>query len=164
MRYIADSDGYLQEVSFGAEITCGGQSCTEYTGSVPEGHATLEAWYIAVCETLYRWKIVSGNLVEDTSVAEPVEDDMYAGSCARLRTTADGRGNLQLYKADGALAINAYANGGDSGGEIDLHDAAGNAKVQLIANTSGDGKLILKDSSGNSASLTVALIQKLIDL
>lgn len=164
MKYITNSSGYLQEVSFGAEISCNGQSCTEYTGTVPAGYASLEAWYIAACDTLYRWKIVSGNLVEDTSVAEPVENDLYVGSGARLRTTDTGRGNLRLSKADGTLAVNAYATAGNSGGEIDLLDAEGEAKVYLYVNSSGEGKLILKDSSGNSAALTVALLQKLNNL
>lgn len=74
MRYIADSNGYIKEVSFGAEITCGGSSCVEYTGSVPSGYTSLEAWYIDHVTTLYKWKIVSGNLTKDTSATAPVSD------------------------------------------------------------------------------------------
>lgn len=74
MRYIADSNGYIKEVSFGAEITCGGSSCVEYTGSVPSGYTSLEAWYIDHVTTLYKWKIVSGNLTKDTSATAPVPD------------------------------------------------------------------------------------------
>lgn len=159
MRYIADSSGYLQEVSFGAEITCGGQSCAEYTGSVPSGHDSLEAWYIAECETLYRWKIVDGELVEDTSAVEPVENDLYVGPRARLRTTADGRGNLQLFKADGTLAVNAYANSGDdAGGEVDICNASGATVASLWAGVSGTGYLRLKDADGNAQTLTAELI------
>lgn len=65
MRYIANSDGYLQQVSFGADISCNGQDCTEYTGAVPDGYDSLEAWYLKEWEHLYRWKIVSGELTLD---------------------------------------------------------------------------------------------------
>lgn len=74
MRYIADSSGYLLEVSFGAEITCDDQSCVEYTGSVPTDYASLEAWYVAECEKLYRWKIVSGDLTLDSSATAPTDN------------------------------------------------------------------------------------------
>lgn len=158
MRYITNSSGYLQEVSFGAEITCNGQSCAEYTGTVPTGYNSLEAWYIAECDTLYRWKIVDGDLVEDTSVAEPVENDLYVGPRARLRTTADGRGNLQLFKADGTLAVNAYANGSGGGGEIDLCDATGSVKAELCVGTDGAGYLALRDADGNQSILTAEQI------
>lgn len=59
MRYIADSDGYVKEVSFGADIVCDGQVCTEYVGAVPTGYASLEAWFIEEIEKLYRWKVES---------------------------------------------------------------------------------------------------------
>ena len=75
MRYIADSSGYVKEVSFGADIVCGGQECTEYTGAVPSGYASLEAWFCSEVEKLYRWKIVSGNLTLDSAAAAPVEGD-----------------------------------------------------------------------------------------
>lgn len=74
MRYIADSNGYLLEVSFGAEITCGDTACVEYTGGVPDDYASLEAWYLAECEKLYRWKIVSGELTLDSSAVAPSDN------------------------------------------------------------------------------------------
>lgn len=73
MRYITNSKGYLQEVSFGADVTCGGQNCTEYTGAVPDGYKTIEDWFLQEHESLYRWKIVSGNLVMDGSTLAPAE-------------------------------------------------------------------------------------------
>ena len=73
MRYIANSDGYLQEVSFGADITCGGTDCTEYTGAVPTGYTSLEEWYCQECEKLHRWKIVDGQLTLDANAAAPPE-------------------------------------------------------------------------------------------
>ena len=73
MRYIANSDGYLQQVSFGADIACNGKTCTEYTGEVPEGYKSLEEWYQAEAEKLCRWKIASGQLTLDSSAVVPVE-------------------------------------------------------------------------------------------
>lgn len=73
MRYIADSTGYLLEVSFGAEIYCNGKSCTEYTGGVPSGYADLVDWFDKECKNLYRWKIVDGRLTLDSSVAIKTE-------------------------------------------------------------------------------------------
>lgn len=71
MRYIADSNGYVKEVSFGADITCNGNTCKAYTGAVPSGYASLEAWALAEVEKLYRWKIVNGNLTLDSSAVAP---------------------------------------------------------------------------------------------
>lgn len=73
MRYIADSSGYVKQVSFGADIACGDDTCTEYTGSVPSGYASLEDWFMSEVEKLYRWKIVSGNLTLDSAAVAPAE-------------------------------------------------------------------------------------------
>lgn len=73
MRYIADSDGYVKEVSFGADIVCDGQECTEYTGAVPTGYASLEAWFMEELERLYRWKIVGGELTLDSTAVAPYD-------------------------------------------------------------------------------------------
>lgn len=73
MRYIIDSNGCIKELSFGAIITCGGTECTEYTGSIPTGYESLESWYLVECETLYRWKIVDGELTLDETATAPVE-------------------------------------------------------------------------------------------
>lgn len=68
MRYIADSNNYLQEVSFGADIMCNDKTCTEYTGAVPSGYSSLVDWFCQEGDKLYRWKIVSGQLTLDSSV------------------------------------------------------------------------------------------------
>ena len=73
MRYIADSAGYVKEVSFGAIITCEGSECVEYTGAVPEGYSSLEDWFNTCGGELWRWMIVDGNLTLDPS-AEPPAD------------------------------------------------------------------------------------------
>jgi hypothetical protein len=72
MRYIANSAGYLLEVSFGAMMECNGQECTEYTGGVPAGYSSLADWFSKECDKLYRWHIVAGELALDSSAQEPV--------------------------------------------------------------------------------------------
>ena len=71
MRYIADANGYVKQISFGAMISCDGKSCTEYTGKVPSGYSRLEYWYTAEKDHLYRWKIVGGNLTLDPNATAP---------------------------------------------------------------------------------------------
>lgn len=73
MKYIADSAGYVKEVSFGAVITCGDSECVEYTGAVPEGYTSLEDWFNACGGELWQWMIVDGNLTLDPA-AEPPAD------------------------------------------------------------------------------------------
>ncbi len=73
MRYIADANGYLKEVSFGASIECNGAGCTEYTGSVPSGYDSLVDWFVAEAGKLYRWKIVDGELTLDSTATAPAE-------------------------------------------------------------------------------------------
>lgn len=74
MRIITNSAGYLLEVSFGAEITCNGQSCVEYMGSVPSSYDSLESWYLQECDKLYRWQIVDGELTLDSSAVAPPDN------------------------------------------------------------------------------------------
>ena len=73
MRYITDTDGYVKEVSWGADISCGGQDCTDYTGTVPTGYTSLEDWYTKEGDKLYRWKIVDGELTLDSSATAPTD-------------------------------------------------------------------------------------------
>lgn len=86
MRYIVDSDGYLLSVSFGAQIECGGVSCTEYTGSVPDGYTSLENWFSKEVETLYRWMIVDGELTMDSDATAPEDYDWKAKVEEALKT------------------------------------------------------------------------------
>lgn len=74
MRYITDDNGRLLYVSFGADIVCDGQSCTGYTGSVPTGYASLEAWYLAQADQLHKWAVVAGELTLDDTAAAPATD------------------------------------------------------------------------------------------
>lgn len=81
MRYIADGNGYLQEVSFGADIECNGKICTEYTGDVPAGYDSLADWFTLESDKLHRWHIVEGQLTLDAQAPEPkvyVEPEPYS--------------------------------------------------------------------------------------
>lgn len=73
MRYIADANGYLKEVSFGATIECNDTGCTEYTGGVPSGYDSLVEWFVAEADKLYRWKIVNGELTLDSTATAPAD-------------------------------------------------------------------------------------------
>lgn len=75
MRYIANDNGYLLQVSFGAAIMCNGKGCTEYTGAVPAGHSSLIDWFEEEGEHLYRWKVEDGQLVEDPDAPDPEQAD-----------------------------------------------------------------------------------------
>lgn len=100
MRYITDSDGWLRYVSFGADITCRGLTCTEYTGALPVDdsgdepveYSSLEAWYLAEAETLHRWRVVDGDLTLDLSCQEPAPDKVVIAveNGGTGATTADG--------------------------------------------------------------------------
>lgn len=71
MRYIADANGYLKQVSLGAAFTCNETECREYTGPVPSGYSTLESWFAWESENLYCWRVVNNALTKDSSAAEP---------------------------------------------------------------------------------------------
>lgn len=63
MRYILDSYGYVEEVTFGGYIICNNESCTEYTGKIPSGYDSLEEWNDNA--NIRAYKVVDGNLVYD---------------------------------------------------------------------------------------------------
>ena len=71
MRYIADDNGYLLQVSFGAMIECNGRGCVEYTGVVPAGYNDLADWFSQEGDKLHRWHIVKGDLTLDVYAPEP---------------------------------------------------------------------------------------------
>ena len=63
MRYILDDLGYIEEVG-SYEMTCNNKTCTEYTGTIPEGYDSLEEW--AINANIRAYKIVDGNLTYDS--------------------------------------------------------------------------------------------------
>lgn len=84
MQYVADNDGVILSVSFGAAIECSGRSCTEYTGSVPTGYTSLEAWYASAEEHLYQWRIIDGELVRGPAVPEASYDRIIQTGTAEI--------------------------------------------------------------------------------
>lgn len=73
MRYIVNSDNFVAAVSFGSDVIYNDCLCTEYTGSVPENYTSLEEWYLEEELTLWRWKIIDGELILDESATAPEE-------------------------------------------------------------------------------------------
>lgn len=110
MRYIADSAGYVKEVSFGAVITCGDSECVEYTGAVPEGYTSLEDWFNACGGELWQWMIVDGNLTLDPS-AEPPAEHGYSFMINVKDFGAAGDGVADDTAAIQAALDAAYADG-----------------------------------------------------
>ena len=90
MRYIVDASGFVKNISFGGLISCGGVNCAEYTGAIPEGYDSLEEWFLAECDYLYRWKIVDGNLTSDDEAEAPPPDAKYVITTAVIGTTWTG--------------------------------------------------------------------------
>lgn len=74
MRYITDDNGYVREVSFGADIACENKGCTEYTGLVPSGYSSLMDWFTREGGNLHHWQIVSGNLTRANSTTSRYEE------------------------------------------------------------------------------------------
>lgn len=120
MRYIVNADNYITAISFGCYIECQDDGCTEYTGSVPTGYASLDEWYADEAEKLYRWKIVDGQLTLDSSAVAPEKDyDHLADKNNPHGVTAEQVGaapsGYGLASEDSATAVNdanlAVANG-----------------------------------------------------
>lgn len=141
MRYIVNSNGYLQEVSFGAEIRCGNQNCTEYTGGVPTGYDSLEEWFIENIEKLYQWRIVSGELTIDSTATAPEDFDFEAKMEEALQN--------YLPKTGGSLTGNVHTNARhyfDTSRAENFGAGTGNI-VQAISNAA-DGKATPLFSAG----------------
>lgn len=64
MRYILNDSGYIEAISFGCFIECKDKTCTEYTGSIPEGYETLAIW--SETANINAYKITDGNLTYDS--------------------------------------------------------------------------------------------------
>lgn len=75
MRYIVDSNNYVTAISFGTEIVYNDCVCVEYTGMVPSGWDSLEAWYFDEGDKLWRWQIIDGELTMDAYATAPEEGD-----------------------------------------------------------------------------------------
>lgn len=87
MRYILDSSGYIESVSCNT-FECNDKSCTEYTGTIPEGYSSLEAW--ATTANIRAYKIVNGNLSFDKTRDEALQAE-WNGSEQIIGTWIDGK-------------------------------------------------------------------------
>lgn len=104
MRYILNGEGYLYEVSFGAEISCNLGDCTEYTGDVPEGYETLEEWHEKEIDKLNAWKIVDGNLAFDPNryalLQVQYEQEAEDNRCVKYKEISNFTNLINTDKAD----------------------------------------------------------------
>ena len=76
MRYILDDLGYIEVVS-SYLMACNNKSCTEYTGTIPEGYETLEEW--AINSNIRAYKIVDGNLTYDADRDSELQEEWEKG-------------------------------------------------------------------------------------
>ena len=86
MRYILDNLGYIEEVSSGHTMTCNNKSCTEYTGTIPEGYESLEEW--AINSNIRAYKIVDGNLTYDAERDELLKSQYTTENQNEIRITS----------------------------------------------------------------------------
>lgn len=70
MRYILDSDGYIDSVSCNP-FGCKDKECQEYTGAVPSGYETLDEWVLNA--NIRAYKITNNNLVYDEAKDEELQ-------------------------------------------------------------------------------------------
>lgn len=70
MRYILDNSGYIDSVSC-TPFNCKDKSCTEYTGTIPDGYETIAEW--AQNANIRAYKVVEGNLTYDEAKAAELE-------------------------------------------------------------------------------------------
>jgi hypothetical protein len=73
MRYIVNDKNYVTQISFGSPLVVNDCECTLYTGETPSGYDSLEHWYLEEECTLWRWKIIEGNLTLDPNAKAPDE-------------------------------------------------------------------------------------------
>lgn len=94
-------------------------------------------------------EVVSGEDITPSQVDIPYGQT----SAARLSKTEDGRGAIELRRADGTLGMKAYANT-TTGGEVDIYNGSGARRAALYTVSSGEGRLRLWDASGTPYNLT----------
>lgn len=148
MRYILDDLGYIEEVSFGAEIICNDKSCIEYTGEVPDGYESLLEWSINA--NIRAYKIVDGNLVYDpnrcsileTQFEKEAEDNRYV--CHKEISNI-----TNLVKSD---TVDSYKRSTtDLLGLLEVTDSNKYASeyIKLVAKENLTGSVTLKFNNGN---------------
>lgn len=102
---------------------------------------------------------VTGAQAVDGAAITPASVDV--GGAVALAETTDGRGVVKVNKADGTLSVQAYANTGSAGGEVDVFNSSGVARGMFYVATSGNGVLRLYNNDGSYATLTKARIDRI---
>lgn len=118
MRYIINDKGYVTDISFGCALVVNGSECTEYTGTVPNEYSNLEEWYAEEELTLWRWKIVNGNLTLDPNATAPEEgdwgkqllNDFIAGEIEEIDSDFSGEIRDYLFAGLESLKIAKFPN------------------------------------------------------
>lgn len=161
MRYIVNSDNCVLAVSFGAMLNYADCDCTEYTGTVPSGWNSLEEWNEDEGNKLWRWKIIDGNLVLDSTATAPEEgrwgvpelqDKTVTGMILEETVITadedyDGLSSVTIAAQPGWKSIKA-----STGQALVFYDGA-----QLWVNTGTDqipSVILLECTASNSAVLT----------
>ena len=88
MRYILDSNGYIEEIIFGGTIVCNNNSCTEYIGDIPSGYNSLEEW--ANNANIRAYYISNNELVYDRTKDEELQ---VQWATEELKNTPEVKGN-----------------------------------------------------------------------
>ena len=137
MRYILNNEGYIYDISFGADIYCELGNCTQYTGEIPSGYTSLEEWHDNELDRLNAWKVVDGNLLYD-----PVKDSELQQKQAQEEQDNRHITNKELEERLGNIDID----------EEQLSYLISNAEeiAKMLPVCSNAGKLIqLEDASNN---------------
>ena len=130
MRYILNSEGYIEAVIFGGLLTCNNNDCTEYTGSIPSGYESLEEWNDNA--NIQAYKIEDGNLVYDSdkdaelqALWQEQEENNKSEIVGNKVTTIDSSSTDTQYPSAKAV-YNAISEsgGGSSGGGADVSTLA----------------------------------------
>lgn len=79
-----------------------------------------------------------------------------------IRETDDGRGNIQLQRADGSRAANIYA--AENGAEVDLLNASAAMRAALYVTAGDAGALRLYTAEGAYSTLTALKLEALLPL
>lgn len=106
MRYILNDEGYIETISFNNEITCNDKSCTEYTGTIPEGYSSLVEWNENAVIQAYH--LVDGNLTYDadkeTELLSKWEEESTGDFSSKV-TLNETPSSIHFYKKNGIVCI-----------------------------------------------------------
>lgn len=142
-------DTYLNAVSSGGGI---GYSGTTYANVLEAMDEVSIVYGTSKAVRLFKASDGGGQIALYNSSAAPV---------FQVYPTTYG-GAMTLGAINGSTVVSLYAS--QYGGVLALSNASGNVRVNMFVDQSSGGCLTLTDPSGNYATLTRALIQKLSDL